>query len=774
MKKIVIQKILFFLVFLPILAWAEEGAFEQSQEVKKVTVIEVEGNTSINTNTILSKMKTKVGSPYLDNIISDDIKRLYLLGYFSDISVETTDYEDGVKVKIIVVERPVIKKITFRGFRHLYTKDERFKKAIKTKEAQYLDYPTLKEDCQRLKDMYVKKGFSQAEVSFKVETDPQTQEAQVEFKAQESRRMKIKKIYIEGNNAFRDKRILRIMKTKRAWFFGRGILREEVLEEDMERIRSFYQSHGFSDLVVDYLIKADPKRPNLLYISVVIQEGEQYFVGKIKIEGNKAITEAQIREKISVCLPGKIFSNEGIKQDKFSILGLYFDQGYISANVREITSLDPSTGQVNITYNIEEFEMIYVNKIKIRGNIKTKDVVIRRELRIFPGDEFNGENLRRSRERLTNLGFFEEISFDTQATDIADQRDLIVEVKETKTGMFSFGGGYSTVDEFIGFIEIEQKNFDWKNWPYFTGDGQNLRLRAEMGTVNENFNLSFTEPWLFDYPVSFGFDAYRVSHDREGDVGWGYDEKRTGSGIRLGKELSEHVRGRFNYCFERVKIGDVLSTASTDLKDEEGTNDISSIGLGLTYDSRDNVFNPRKGILAGCDFTLAGGPVGGDKDFFRIQTNTSKFFPLFRGSSLEMRARTGFVADYHGQDVPIYERFFAGGAYTIRGYEERTVGPFDRDSKDPLGGRSMFIGNIEYTYPVFEFLRLATFYDTGNVWEKIGDFGKKGFKNAVGLGLRLKTPIGPIRLDYGIPLNIQPGEERKKSGRVHFSMSHGF
>ena len=416
-----------------------------------------------------------------------------------------------------------------------------------------------------------------------------------------------------------------------------------------------------------------------------------------------------------------------------------------------------------------------MNKIKIRGNVKTKDVVIRRELRIHPGERFDGEKLRRSKERLQNLGFFEEVSYDTEDTPSPDKKDLVVEVKESKTGAFSFGGGYSTVDQFVGFVEIEQKNFDWKNWPYFTGAGQDLRFRASIGTITSGFDLSFTDPWVFDYPVSFGFDAYKRSHKRDEDVGYGYDEDVTGGDLRLGKEISEYLRGDLTYRIDRIDISNITDNATNDLKKDVGKNTISSLTPALTFDSRDNVFDTRKGDLLTGSVDWAGGPFGGDKDYWKFFGRASHYFPLPRDSTLELRVRVGLSKPYGDSDsIPIYERFFAGGAYTIRGYEERAVGPVDPASKDPLGGESMLVGNIEYTYPLFSFLKAAAFYDIGNVWAKMNDIGSGGLKSGFGLGVRIRTPIGPILLDYGIPLNKAPGEDKKSSGRFHFSASHGF
>lgn len=779
------RKLLSFLLVIIILfgfgytCFSDEDLNQQEQPtvlsptglVKKIEII---GNKSISTNTILSKMKTRIGEPYLENVISDDIKRLYLLGFFSDINVKTEDYLDGIKVILTVSERPLITKISFKGMRRIYIKEEKLKEMLDSKEKQYLDYPKLNQDLDTIMDLYRKRGFTDTLVEYQISVNQEKNTAEVLFNIQEAKRIRIKDVTVQGNKSFPAKRIIKLMKTRRAWLLNRGVLKDEVLTEDIKRIESFYQREGFADVKVDHSIKRDPKRP-FIYINIIIEEGKKYLVGQITIQGNEAVSESEIRGKLKECLPGAVFSQEALQLDISNIQGIYFDRGYIFARVQEATSLNPQSGNVDIIYSIVENEIAYVDKIRIRGNIKTKDIVIRRELRIYPGERFDGEKLRRSKERLQNLGFFEEVSYDTQDTETPNIKDLIVEVKEAKTGAFSFGGGYSTVDEFVGFVEIEQKNFDWKNFPYFTGDGQDLKLRASFGTLSSRYNLSFTEPWLFDYPISFGFDLYKYSHERESDVGYGYDEERTGGDIRLGKELTEYLRASFMYRYDIIEISDVSTDASSDLKKEEGKNTISSIQFGLTQDKRDNVFIPTKGYLISGSIEVAGGPFGGDKDFIKFFSRASKYFPLFRGSVLEFRGRLG-ISDAYGDsnELPIYERFFAGGAYTIRGYEERSIGPIDAATKDPLGGESLLIGNIEYTYPLFEFLRVAGFFDTGNVWKKMDDIGTSGFKSAFGFGVRLKTPIGPINLDYGIPLNKAPGEDKRSSGRFHFSFSHGF
>lgn len=741
-----------------------------------VTAIEVRGNKSISTSTILAKLKTRIGSPYQENIINEDLKRLYLLGFFTDTTaIDTEEYRDGVKVIIKVEERPLIEKIIFNGIRRLRMNDQKLKEQLKTREMQYVDYPKLAEDVQILSKMYEKIGYKDARISYDVKINNETSKATVEFSAVEGRKLRLKDIFVRGNRSYPARRIIRLMKTRTAWLFNAGVLKDETLKEDMERLKAFYLKEGFADVKAEYEVKAYAEKSRLLYINIFIEEGAKYLVGSVMVQGNKDIETKDLTAKIANTLAGKVYSQEAMKQDVAAMQGVYFDRGYISAKVRESTSLNPENGRVDIQYNITENQITFVDRIKIRGNIKTRDTVIRREMRIRPGERFDGEKLRRSRERLQNLGYFEDVAYDTEDTAVPDKKNLVVDVKETKTGSFSFGGGYSTVDKLVGFVEVEQKNFDWKNFPYFTGGGQNLKARAELGTLTQGYDIGFTEPWLYDYPVSFGFDLYKRRHDRDTGVGYAYNQDVIGGDVRLGRELAEYLRGDITYRRDWIKISDVIDNASQDLKREEGRNTVSSLTPALAFDTRDNVFDPHRGDLVSASVEWAGGPLGGTRDFWKYFSRVSHYFPLPRESALEARARIGLAAPYSDSDiVPIFDRFFAGGAATIRGYDERQVGPLDSLSGEPVGGDALLVGNLEYVYPLINFLKAAVFYDIGNVWAKKNDIGAGGFVSSVGMGFRIKTPIGPIRLDYGVPLDKLPGEESRGNGKVHFSAGSTF
>ena len=746
---------------------------EAAPIAKMVKSIDIVGNKSIGITQILAKIKTRVGQEYVENIVSDDLKRLYNTGHFSDVQIDHEDLDGGYKVIVKLKEKPIIEEVTFSKLK--YYNKKFIESKIKTKKDKFLDNKTLKDDINIIEDLYKKKGLTQVKVDVETFMDDTTNKASLHFIIREGFRMKIKRINVYGNTAYRDKKIIKAMKSRPAWLFNTGFLKEEDLEEDMTKIQSFYEQNGYIDAKASY--KVDPLYKGLVNVDVTVEEGKRYYVGDLALEGNAILSELDIKTKIKNLHEGNVFSREKLQDDVGAVRDAYFDRGYISATVVDATSFNSESGRVDVKLTIKEGKLAYIDKIKIQGNANTRDIVIRRELRMYPGDQFDGAKLRKSKERLRNLGYFEDVGYDIEDTNQEDQKDLVVQVKEAKTGSFSFGGGYSTVDKLVGFIELEQKNFDIANWPSLTGGGQDLRIRGEIGSSRQNAELSFTEPWIFDYPVSAGFDLFVTSLTKDSSTGYAYGERRTGGDLRLGKSFNDNFNLGGYYRLEQIKINNVNSKVSADLAAEEGTNVVSSVGVSTTHDYRDSPIVTSTGFLWHNSADLAGGPLGGDKDFYRLQTEGSYYAP-FRFNELvtvlQLTGKTGMVKAYSSSArVPIFERYFAGGANTIRGYNERKVGPLDRNTNDPVGGEAILIGSAEYTVPIIEVLKAAVFFDTGNVWSKASDFASGGLKSGTGLGLRVKTPIGPLKLDYGIPLSKEPGED-KKSGKFYFSVSRGF
>ncbi|NQU73454.1 MAG: outer membrane protein assembly factor BamA [Candidatus Omnitrophica bacterium] len=747
----------------------------QSEEVygaeKTVAIIKTRGNKIISSATILSKIKTKPGDIFSQEQLNADLKRLFGLGFFTDIAIEVEDYEEErAAVTFVVVEKPLISQIVFSGNRNF--RSEKLKRLMKSAENEMLSETKVTRDIGQIKTMYKKRGYQLVEVDYKIDINEEKNTAKITVTVEEKSRFRIKKIHFIGNKNIASKKLLRTIETRPDTLFTSGYFKEDTFQTDLEKLKALYAREGFLDIDIIHKIRYD-RTGRWIDLIIEIEEGKKYIVGDIFIKGNVIFPEKEIRLKLNM-LSGQAFSQLGLRQDKSHIQHFYYQRGYMLAQVDGTSALNSRTGKIDITYTVIEDELIYIDKIKVRGNTKTKDVVIRRELRAYPGEKFDGDRLRRSKERLYNLGYFEEVTLDTNPGTAPNKQDLIVTVKETKTGEFSFGGGFSSVERMIGFVSVTQKNFDLLNFPSFTGDGQKLRLVGEFGTIRENYELGWTEPWIFDFPLLFGFDAYQRTRSRREGLGYGYEEQRTGGDIRFGKEFTEYLSADLMYTMEDVKIEDVSSDASAALKAEEGKNQLNKLLLHLAQDKRNNIFNPTMGYLISNSIEGAGGVLGGDKDFTKYVLGASFYFTHFKNFVLELKGKLGIADAFDDTtEVPIYERFYAGGSNTVRGYRERRIGPKDATSNDPIGGEGLFIGNIEYTFPLYEkVIKGAIFCDIGNVWEQWEDVGTDGLKTSAGVGVRVKTPIGPVRLDFGVPFSEISGEEKK--GRFHFTLSQGF
>ncbi len=768
------RKSLFIIVFL-IAGWLGASCvLALADDAKVVKAVDVRGNKTVSSLTILAKVKTQVGQPVSSAVLNEDLKRLYGLGYFLDVRIEQEDFEDGLKVVFLVTEKPILAEIRFEGNNQL--KKDQLKKEMQSAVGDFVDQKRIRDDLDAIRQLYEKKGFSQAQVDHALDVDPDTNQGVLRVILDEKVKVRIRDIRLEGNNSIKTGELTSKMKTRKAsWWglFSSGFLKEENVDEDIERIKALYDERGFSDVEVTKETQPLGDGSGDILLKILIQEGKQYLVGVIQFNGNSVVASEEILKAVKMT-QAKPFSRRGLRMDVSNIQDLYFEKGYLSAQIRSESLYNESTDRVDVNYSITENELTYVERVVIQGNTKTKDIVIRRELRAYPGESFSGAKLKRSKERLYNLGFFEDVRFDTEEGSRPSSRNLLVTVKETKTGEFSFGGGFSSVDAVIGFAQIRQKNFDWQNWKTLTGAGQDFGLRFEIGSVRQNAELSFTEPWVFGHPYSFGFDVYRREYNRSGRSGYFFDQRKTGFDLRLGKEFTEYDRGLLMYKLEEVVISDIPVQASQALKDEEGKNTTSSLALTLTHDERDNVYNPSSGFLVTGTGEVAGGFLAGDKDFMKLTTLASTYFKNFDVMVLELKGRVGFVDEFgDSEKVPIYERFFAGGANTIRGYRERRIGPRDPGNQEPIGGETYWIANVEETFPIYpDLIKGAAFFDIGNVYDQVDDFGNGGTVSGFGFGVRVKTPIGPVKVDAGYPLDDIPGE--KKKVRFYFNISQAF
>ncbi|MBF0493698.1 MAG: outer membrane protein assembly factor BamA [Candidatus Omnitrophica bacterium] len=743
---------------------------------RRIVDIQVKGNNSVSTPTITNRLKVQVGDTFDETALNKELKRLYAMGYFNDVTVEYEDNKEGVVVIFKVTEKPVVVGIEFRGNTRLAK--GKIQKKITIKEGDLLDYNVVSQDAAKIKAYYIEEGYPKADVQYRVE-DEKNGKAKLAFIVSEGETVIVKKINFEGNKNIPKADLAAVMATKTGfWFIRKGAYDEEKFQADVARVASLYRTKGYLDVKVDSRLDYS-KDGKSMFITVVIDEGKAYKVGDIIINGNLIVPKADIQKLITI-KSGENFDYKKIKDDIESVRMFYYDKGYMNAEVDMDHKYKPDIDKMVLTFNIEPHDIVYVGKVAITGNTKTRDNVIRREVRVYPGEKYDGKALRKSKERIYNLGFFEDVYFETVPTNDPNVKDLNVTVKETKTGEFSFGGGYSSIDAFIGFVQVRQKNFDLLDFPTFTGAGQDLVIRAEAGSNRTNYLLSWTDPWIFGYPYLFGVDLYREEHNRSGLSGYDYDERRTGASFRGGKDLTDELNAGLVYNIEQVNLSNVPDNSSSALTDEVGTNILSSLTGSLNYDTRDNKFSPTEGLLTGLSVKNAGGFIGGDRTFVKGGIDGAYYYSIFNNIVLEVKGMFGCGTEYGDSDtIPIYERYFAGGANTIRGYEQRAVGPRDPNNNAAVGGDTTAIFNTEVTFPIFKnIIKGAVFYDAGNVWANAGQKNRSALRedNAIkmgaGTGVRVKTPIGPLKLDYGYPLS--DNFDDKKEGQFYFSMSHGF
>lgn len=799
-----------------------------AQTPPTVSKIEIKhiGPPSVSDALIHSNIRVKQGDPYQRASIDDDVRNLYTTGYFNNIRVSEDRTPEGIKLTYIVQGKLLLTDIKFSGNKKF--SDRKLKKKLVSKVGDPLDERKLFADAQGMRTNYQKVGYQKTTVKPVITPDENAGRATVTFEVTESPKVKIVDIEFVGANTFSQKKLRKVMKTKRRWMFswltGKAVLKDEQFEDDKEKIIEFYQSEGYIDFEIKD-VQFDYVTPKKLIIKFIISEGQQYKVGNITFKGNtlfptedilKGINSEgrQIRVEMTV---GKIFTPKGLSRDVDAIRDFYGAKGYIDTHLASIKNANTTTGTMDLVYDIEEGNKSFIEKIEIKGNDKTKDRVIRRELAVSPGEVYDMVRVKLSKERLQGLQFFEKVDTQAEETDVPNRKNLVIGVEEKNTGNFTVGAGLSSVDSVVGFIELSQENFDLFNAPTFTGAGQKFRLRTQIGTQRQDYNLSFIEPWFFGKKLQFGVDLYHKDYGFLSDL---YEETHTGGSLSLTRALgSDFLIGRVSYTMESIDvkidksrhtttnvftnmvttITNVVGTngmtttvtnteavvgtngpnISQDLYDERGRRLVSKFGTSIAYDTRNNGLLPTRGQRTELSGEIAGGPLGGNTDFYKMELKTAWYFPgFFSGHILEVIGHTGFVDSYgdgdRGRDrVPIFDRYFLGGLYSLRGYRYREIGPQD-EFGEPLGGNTYWFGSAEYSLPIIERLRFAMFYDIGNVYAKAFSFnpnGGKFYNDNWGIGLRINIPmLGPLRLDYGFPLTHD--DHLSDSGRFNFGVGY--
>ena len=717
--------------------------------------IDIKGNRRIETDLIRINISAKVGDLLSQETVSTDIKKIYKLGFFDDVSAVVEKNPEGVILIYNVKEKPVVVDLRVKGNKKINT--DEILKAIEVKEGRIIELEKVKMSAAAIKKLYLDKGYVAAEVNYDIE--PRTEgTVGVTFDIKEGKKAFIKEIIIVGNKAIKGKKIKDVMQTKPKWFLTfiteRGIYRQEELDRDSERIRALYLDNGYIDVKVAKPEVQYSEKKEGFVVTYRIEEGNQYQVKDIKVEGDLVASEDELMKLLTLQI-GKPFSRAAIGEDISRITTFYGDKGYAFANVDPDFKIDRENLKVDISFKIEKGKEIYIRNIDIAGNIRTRDKVIRREIPIQEQQLFSSSRIQAIKPRIFRLGYFEEnieVSTD-RVPDTEDQLDISVKLKEKPTGFFSIAGGFSSVETFIFAGQIQESNL--------FGYGNSLSLSAQIGGVTRLFLLNYTDPHFLDSDWTLDVLGFQTDREYQDFSRFSY-----GGSVTLGRRLLRDLTGRITYRLEHVDVDDVSEDAF--LLISETPRLISSVGVGFVWDTRNNVIDPTSGNISRTGVEFAGGPFGGNTDFIRYTASTRFFFPFYLNTVFSVAARYGLI-DFRnlGNELLVSERFFLGGPNDLRGYEFRRVGP--RVPEDDggfviIGGVQEVFFTAEYIFPLIPQVGFkgVVFFDMGNAFNDGQNLSvdPRDLRKDYGFGIRWVSPLGPLRFEFGFPIgDTLPGED---------------
>jgi outer membrane protein insertion porin family len=785
----------------------DEAAQTPGQQGPVVRAIDIQyiGPKTVSQAVILSNMRTTVGEVYSASAVEEDVRNLYATGFFTNLAIKDEPMGDGVEVHVIVQPKPLVKQIVINGTKKL--KEKAVRKEVKSKIGEPLSEQQVSDDADKIKDYYLGKGYDQVQVSYKIDTNEEFGRSVVTFNISEGERAFVTQVTFIGNDHLTTKELRHVMKTRRRTIISfldkSGLFKEDQFRTDLENLRDYYNSKGYIDMAVkDVKFTRDEK--NRMQVTITVFEGIQYRVGKIDFTGNTVYTKEQfyVYRATPAAKPftvirmneGSVYSPRGyapegkepnkeaptLENDVQRMRDLYGVRGYIDMDVTPVRQANVDSGKIDILYQIVEHSQSYVDQIIIQGNNRTKDKVIRRELANKPGELYDSVQAQQSQKRLENLQYFEKVDISPQDTTVPNRKNMVVTVEEKRTGSITFGAGFSSVDSLLGFVEVTQGNFDLFNFPYFTGGGEKFRVRVQYGLVRQDVEVEFKEPWFLEQRLALGFNLFFHNYDYSDGIGFDtttadeYNQENYGASVSLARAFGQFWAGSATYTIQQYDLYGFADGSSPQLLREAGLRSDSSVTLAMSYDTRDSVLLTRHGTHADFSAEFAGGPLFGQTNIYKFQADAQHYILLPDDLILTVAGATGDV-DYFGNsnEVPLFDRFFIGGSRSVRGFDNRDIGPIDYNGV-PLGGNTMAYGNLELTFPIMDRVRGAVFNDAGFLDSRAFHYGSafSELDAAAGVGLRLNLPIGPLRLDYGIPYKDQGYNH--SSGKFSFDVGYQF
>ncbi|MFA7348388.1 MAG: outer membrane protein assembly factor BamA [Desulfurivibrionaceae bacterium] len=728
-----------------------------------VQSIAIAGNTRVDSGAIMRQVKSQAGDRYAPELLRADLKNIFQMGYFDDVQILVTDTEKGKDITFQVTEKAVIGQVLINGEQELDEKD--VKEVVSISPNTIINTKEVQASVENIRKLYKDKGFYRTNVAAKLNYAT-PDKVNVTFDIEEGVKMYIKDIRFVGNKAFTAKELRKEMTTSEkgllSWFTESGKLKRDLLEQDRSRVGALYHNSGYIEAKISEPEITD--EGDWLYVTFDIQEGDRYRVGTIEIEGDIVGDKNDLFGLVELSKE-KFFSRKILRDDVMRITDRYAESGYAFAEVEPKLSKNDEDKRMDLSLKIAQGTLVHINRINIKGNTRTRDKVIRREMQVKEGGLLDANAVRKSSERLQRLEFFEEVNVTPEATVQEGLMDVVVDVKEKATGTFSVGAGYSSVDNLMFMGEISENNF--------LGKGQRLSLQANVSSRSNRYNFSFTEPHLNDTKLLFGYDIYNWSREYDD-----YTKDSTGAALRFAYPVWNKWNLGWGYGYDDTKMTDVLVTnVPQTLLDSMDIETTSFIRLGLSKDTRNKLTDASKGWLTNYSIKQAGGPLGGDSAFTKYEATSGWYYPLWWETTFHIKGSIGYVVENEEKKLPVYEKFYLGGLNTIRGFDSGKVSPLELNpdgvTYSRIGGEKMWYSNVEWIFPIVKEIGLKgiVFFDLGNVYNDSETWDVADLRYSTGLGFRWLSPMGPLRLEWG--WNLDP-EEGEKQGVWDFSIGGAF
>ena len=718
----------------------------------RVEAIEVRGATRVGPDAVRKAMSTKVGEELDLEKVRQDVKTIYKMGYFRDVTFDTEEVSGGYRLTVIVAEKPIVGAVLIEGNKDVETADLRA--ALTVKERSLYQEEKVKESSNKLKEVCQNKGFIDASVESSV-TEDSKGALRVTFRVTEGPKLKIERFVVTGNQYHAMKAILKVMDTSTKGIFSfitdSGTFKKDVLENDIRKIEALYQNSGFLDSKISEPV-VDRGKTGLI-LTIRIFEGRQYRVGEIRFSGESGIPEDTLRKTVKLTR-GEVFDRETLLSDLLALTTLVNDEGYAQALVSPGVEKRKEYPVADVTYRFERGTKFRFGRVEVSGNTKTLDRVIRHSLDVADGRTYTATGLKTSKENLTRTSYFKDVKISTAPSTVPGEMDAKIEVQEGPTGTVSGGLGYSSIDKIFGVVQLTENNLFGRGWK--------ASLNSQFGARRTTYSIDFRDPYFLDTDFSLLLGAYKTKVQYTD-----FERNAQGGRAGLGYNFSRFINGSVSLRVDETKILAVSGTLpSSNLRQEidKGLQETRSIGFNVTRNTTDRFIDPSRGGVQSASLEYAGGPLGGDSEFVKYFLNAKWFYPVTTSTVFSWNVLWGHVVPtIGGEEVPLFERFFLGGPYSVRGFRSRSISPTDPNTGELIGGNKELVANLEYLFPIVGEIGFkgVLFFDAGNSWAQGSwPFMDQGLWAAYGVGIRWYSPMGPLRFEWGRNLDRPEGQPK--------------